>query len=503
MTGNPGTMVTAALDLGGVVLDNPQDIPSWADLADSGEETKIDIKKILTEGEHGDAELFAALYRGKAIYDHSDHSWYCWRDSAWSIDRVDEVVRLVSTGVAAAYLSEAACQTAAGNDKTADEIIKQARRLRYKQRIQNVLWAAARHPDMLTDGSQWDTNPMLLGTQNGVIDLRSGDIRPGMPTDMIRVIAPTEWSGINTPAPLWEATLAAIFDDDMEVVAFIQRLLGYAITGATTAHILPILWGGGRNGKTTLLQALGHVLGDALTVSTPADTLMDTGVSGDRPQPFLYNLRGKRLAWATESREGARVNTAMIKLLTGGDTLNVRTLHAKPVSFLPTHKVFLITNHCPHIPADDDAAWARVVLIPFGQRFVDNPTAPNERLADADLTAKLYDEASGILAWLVRGCLAWRTGGLRVPAKISTATSEYRVNEDTIADFVCECTYKVAGEDCQASKLYERYKLGAAQSGEAPMRLKAFGQRMTKRFGEPTRRNKGLFYKDVTIMLQD
>jgi putative DNA primase/helicase len=263
---------------------------------------------------------------------------------------------------------------------------------------------------------------------------------------------------------------------------FIQRLFGYGITGQTTEHILPIMCGDGRNGKGTMMEVLGDILGSDLAISTQADAIMDVGKSGDGPKPFVYALRGKRLVWASESNEGRRINSGLVKQLTGGDRLNVRTLHSKPVEFHPTHKILLITNHKPHLSADDQALWDRVYLIAFNQRFIDRPQKANEHPRDKNLKAALLAEAPGILAWLVRGCLEWQRVGLLPPAEVLTQTEEYRAEEDTIGLFIDEKCYLSPDYKVRAAELYKAYQEWSKDSGLSAMTGTLFGKRVKKRF---------------------
>src|SRR5581483_2759319 len=379
------------------------------------------VEACLRQEERGDALLLAHMYDGKLAFDVASKVWHLWAGHHWKNDETGKINNLIDQ-VARQYLriadevheelkaealqgddggivetedSKAAQAENAKKNKLYKRLIARAAALRKQNRIQSVLKIASTLQDVqnLHDipvaGDMWDRNPWLLGVKNGVIDLKTGQFRPGKPTDYIRTVAPTEWHGLDAPAPRFEQFNTEIFTDP-ELPPFMQRLLGYAITGDTSEHILPVLWGDqGRNGKDTLLATLKTVLGRAAGAA----------------QPHLVELQGKRLVWASETREGDRLNAAQVKLITGGGAINARPLYGKPYTFEPTHKLFVLTNHKPHAPADDDALWSRVLLIPFELRFVDNPTAENEREADKRLKDRLKEEAPGILAWLVRGCL--------------------------------------------------------------------------------------------------
>lgn len=442
----------------------------------------VDVLDCLSRGETGDADLLTTLYRGGIIYDHTEGAWHVWTRHVWTRDKTFCVYRLVSDAVAARYLAVAADARQAGNTDRCDALLDRARALRNRRRVENVLFLAAR-PNLGIVGDQWDRDPWLLGCANGVIDLRTGELRPGRPEDYMRCASPVEWRGLDTQCPQWDTFLQQVFQKTPDIPPYLQRLFGYGITGLTWEAVFPILWGdNGRNGKGTLLETVGAVLGNDLALSTKADSLMDSGRSnGNAPQPFVYEMRGKRIVWASETKDGRKIDAALLKLLTGGDTLNVRTLHGKPVSFPPTHLVLLITNHRPHIPADDPATWFRVNLIPFVERFVPEPTK-GEHLSDPALKDKLLAEAPGILAWLVRGCLEWQKHGLKPPDTVKAATEEYRKDEDTLALFLKECCTIGDGHKARAGELYRTYAEWAKRYGIEPVTLSAFGRQMKKRF---------------------
>jgi putative DNA primase/helicase len=454
------------------------------------------VMKSLQEGESGDADLLTAIYSNSLLYDHSTGEWYGWNKNHWKPDKSRKVYKLVSSRLPSEYLHAAAEVQNDSNDKLAKELISRAGMLRARRRIDNVLFLAA--GQLGIEGTEWDSNPWLLAVDNGVIDLRSGKLIQGNPHDYIRARCPTSWKGLDTPAPIWKQVLIDIFNGDNDLISYLQRMLGFAITGMTTEHILPIFWGSGRNGKTTLLETLGAVLGGDIATSSQADAIMDVSKSGGGPQPFIYALRGKRVVWASESNEGRRLNVGLVKLLTGGDRLNVRTLHSKPVEFLPTHTLILLTNHKPHIPADDIAAWDRIALIPFSMRFIDNPKADNERKADQTLREKLQGEASGILAWLVRGCLEWQRIGLGSPEQVKIATEAYKSEEDTLGIFIAECCVINSIAQVKSGDLYKRYKDWAKEGGLQAMTMTAFGKRIQKLYTRKV--SNGVYYLGIGLL---
>ena len=191
-------------------------------------------------------------------------------------------------------------------------------------------------------GEEWDRNHWALPVSNGVIDLKNGDFRSGVPADFFKSFAPTEWAGLNTPCSRWEKFLQEIFDEDAKLISFMHRLLGYSVTGLTVEHILLMLYGIGRNGKSTLIEIIGHVLGKISGQGDPELILKGSfnRISGAPPSDIMA-LRGRRLVWISETSEGNRLSPGRVKWLTGGDTLTGRGIREKhKTSFTPTHTLF-------------------------------------------------------------------------------------------------------------------------------------------------------------------
>jgi len=199
------------------------------------------------------------------------------------------------------------------------------------------------------------------------------------------------------------------------------------------------------------------------------------------------------LCWVNESSEGARLNVSQVKQLTGGGTIVARPMYGDVITFKPQHLLMLVTNHKPRANADDFALWQRLVLIPFNQKFVENPSAPNEHARDTRLAEKLRGEASGILAWLVRGALEWQRIGLNPPASVQNATNAYQADEDDISKFLVEkCVVDstmTPQPKTRGGELYEAYRLWAIGGGLSPMTGTKFGKRMSTRFNKDTTTN--------------
>ena len=480
------------------------------------------VRDCAMAGNLGAGLCFSALHDGQFLLNQSSGEWMAWAGHHWERDVRGRSHASVEK-VALRYLEEipiidseiGELDSVKNGEKIKalqglkSAILKRVYYLRSVTGRRECLHFSAVNTQHCLDvlGDEFDRNPWLLACKNGVIDLRTGELRPGRPSDMISKASPVEYKGVDAPAPMWEETLYQIFggakagtDDDRhrarDMVAYVNRLFGYAITGLVKENILPILWGQGRNGKTSIIEAISRILGP-LAAPIQSEMLLDQSRyrNSAGPTPDIMSLRGLRIAFGSEADEGRRFSPSRVKWLSGSDSLVGRAPHDRyPTTFLPTHTLILLTNHRPHAPANDFAFWCRVHLVPFPFSFVDRePQRENELRADKDLPEKLKEEESGILAWLVRGCLSWQEMGLNPPLGVIDATAEYRRDEDLLADFLDECCEIDPQAETRASVLFDAYKRWFSEnvSSKNSFSQKKFGNLMKDRFEKYKR---GVYY---------
>jgi phage/plasmid primase, P4 family, C-terminal domain len=466
-----------------------------------------EIAEFVKRGEVGDAELFAHQYKDQVVFDHSTDDWYIFRGAYWEKDAKREIIRYVGNRLAAIYLYAAGDERNANGESELYEMLTgRAADLHKIIRIKHVLELAASEPGITMSGSEWDICPDLLPVNNGVVELKTGIMRTSSPTEYIRRHSSVDWMGLDAPAPLWEKTVIEIFDCNSDMVSFIHRLFGYATCGYITEHKLPIFLGEeARNGKTTIFETLNKVLGNEFCASIPVKVLMKGSFDsdGNSPEPYIASLRGKRLVYASESAKGMKLNSALVKKLTGGDQLNARGLYETPTAFDPTHKIMLFTNDKPIVPPEDQGIWERIMLIELKISFVDNPDPqkPNQHAVDKSIGEKLKPEYPGILAWLVRGFMKWQEQGLNPPAEVVDATNQYRESEDLLAEYIKHgCTvgdpllYQVRVMD-----IFTHHRSWCSKYGMTALDLKEFKQQMKRKFGDPKKKNNGWFYLGLEL----
>ncbi len=391
-------------------------------------------------------------------------------------------------------------ESASTKDHQARVLSKQLRRLDDLNTMRDVLGFLKDFPEISLSGNEWDRQTHVLAVSNGMLDLKTGQLRPGHPSDLVRVVCPTPWRDLNEPCPRWDQFLLEIFDGKLELVTFMQRLFGYALLGNVREHTMAILWGQGRNGKDTLLETLQVVLGDIATVVNQ-DVFIDQSSSGGagKASPHLMSLRGSRLVWASETRESSSLNAAQVKLITGGGTIRARPLYGNEVSFKPSHLAMLITNYKPHLPGDDYAIRQRILLIPFLISFVNDPKAQNERKADEGLGDALVREASGILAWLARGTQDYLKNGLQRPDIVMNSTREYLNSENRLAQFIADCCLVDPNKQTPAGELWKIYQAWCHDQNIRTGQWKDFGDRLGQQGFAYKHTSSGRYYEGIGI----
>lgn len=456
------------------------------------------IRACLRTNQHGDGELYKALHRGKFVFCKTRNMWLKWAGHHWVEDIMDEAVSAVEA-VAEAYEGEAAAikktlpeikdnQVVKGMTALVEALENRANQLRGNNRRQACLeFAHTSAGAIAISGNEIDSNHLLLGCANGVVNLETGKFRPGRPEDWILKASPHPWVDLNHPCERFEKAVASCMADDDQMAEFLQRLFGMSISGKVVEKKFPVFIGPhGDNGKTTIMEAVSYAVGP---LGGPVSS--DMLVSGYKPSssgidPSMMALKGLRIAYASETEDNAKVSAVRVKVMTGKDTLTARSPYDKrQTDFEPTHTLFLLSNFKLRADTEDAAFWNRIIYIPFNIKFVMNPEAENERQADPYLDDALREEASGILAWLVRGYLKWRSVGLKIPQKVIDESKRTRDELDYFGSFIEECCIKVEDDEIGigSSQLYHFFvKWYQKNIGNFPPKIKTFGGYMKKRY---------------------
>ena len=434
----------------------------------------------------GNAERFAALFGDRVRFDHRQGRWLLWAKQWWQADADAAIRRLAKEAARNRYQDATAITDLDEREREAKWAITSESRVR----LDAALSLAQAERPIADAGDQWDTDAWLLGVANGVVELRTGELRPGRQADRITMHTSITFDP-SAECPRWLQFVEEIFAGDADLIGFVQRAAGYSLTGDASGQCLFICYGGGENGKSTLLALLREVLGD-YAYNMPFNTIE---LRGRQEQTFdLADLAGRRLVTASETNESARLNEARVKALTGEDPITARRPYGQFETFTPTLKLWLGVNHKPRVDDDSHAFWRRVRLIPFTQRFDGDRRDPN-------LKDKLRAELPGILAWAVRGCLEWQEHGLEPPAQVRAATEQYREDSDVLATFLAERCVMADDLSIGARLLYQAYRQWAGAEGireREQLSSTAFGRRMAERF-ECRHSRAGRIYLGVAI----
>lgn len=430
----------------------------------------------------GQGETIAYLYADKLRFDHTRKRWLVWDGARWNADLDGEPQRMARE--AARLRLQATRDEPEGDHKK--DLRKWAFGAEASYRVKCALEAASITAPLYTTSDKFDTDPWLLACANGVIDLRTGELRTARQDDMITLSTELVYNP-QAEANRWYQFLDEVFNADEELISFIQRAVGYSLTGLTSEQCFFPCWGNGANGKSVFLQTLRLILGE-YAESTPFSTFLDDGRRDSTND--VAALRSARVVTASEVAEGKSLNEARIKTLTGGDPVTARFLFAEYFTYTPQYKIWLAVNHKPNVRDMSEATWRRVRLIPFTAHF------PPDK-ADPDLVQKLAAEASGILTWAISGCILWQTLGLGTAKAVRAATAQYRQEQDEIGQFVDECCVVQELARVRAGALYKVYREWCKAGGLEAVSQKSFGMTMKQKFDSTKERH--TYYLGVAL----
>lgn len=441
--------------------------------------------------ELGAAEAFAEQQGSNVRFDHAQERWLLWDEHIWRPDADNAVHRLAHTHIRTrqedtlARVRDPAARTA-----QVGFLLKLERRAG----VENVLAFMKSLKPIADRGDAWDSNSWLFGVANGVIDLKTGELRDGRRDDGLTVQTPTRFDAASA-CPRWLQFLSDVFEDDAAIIGYIQRAIGYSLTGDMREQCFFMLVGGGSNGKSTFTSTLERVLGKyAYTTDMRTFT---TNQQNTESGFDLAELANRRLILASETKSDARLNEQALKNFTGGEKMNAQRKYGHPFEYTPTGKIWLGLNHQPRVKDDSYGFWRRVRLIHFNRTFTGSNSNPN-------LRAELLEEAPGILAWAVRGCLEWQKDGLLPPPSVFTATDAYQQAEDPLNDFILECCEIAQSEMTPAAGAYKAYQRWEDDQGftlKEKMTAHAFGRLFSRRF-ERKHTEHGKRYVGVRVKLR-
>jgi putative DNA primase/helicase len=428
--------------------------------------------------EAANAKRLVAAYGSRVRFCWTWQKPLVWDDRRWKVDDCGETDQFAKS-VARELWSHVERIT---EKKDATDAITFISKSNSRSGISNMQKLAWSEPGIPVLPRELDQNAWMLNCPNGTVDLRTGRLLPFNQADKITKLCVTEYHP-EADSTEWERFIRSILPDE-EVVTFIQRFLGYCLTGDVSEQILVIFWGSGSNGKSTLLNAILDVLGGDYGIKCDKKLIVSRQANGHSTE--LMDLFGKRFVITSETEDGEKLAESQIKDLTGGEVIRGRRMREDSWEYSPTHKLVLATNHRPEIMGTDHAIWRRLRLIPFTQKFSrpddteeNTPDAPR---CDPKLGERLAAVKPGILAWMVRGCVDWQNHGLPAPETIVAATKEYRSEQDRLKTFIDEKCLVSPLCRVRSSSIYGEYQKWAEAIGEAVMSQAKFSRRMKEQF---------------------
>lgn len=426
----------------------------------------------------GNAERFVDLFGENVRYCYTEKKWYFYNSMRWSVDNLGVILRMADKCVEAmkaeAKLYLQADEESGGDmAKAFEKHMKSSRSNKSKKAMLNEI---EHHLPILP--IQMDRYKMALNTPSGIINLKNGDVKAHNPEYYFTKITSVDCADA-ADCPRWLAFLDDIFAGDKDLIRYIQKAVGYSLTGSTAEQCAFFLYGTGRNGKSTFIDVIRDVFGDYAANIQP-ETIMVKSSQSNAINSDIARLKGARLVTSVEPNEGVRLNEGLLKQLTGDDTVTARKLYSEEFEFKPEFKLWMATNHKPIIRGTDTGIWRRIHMIPF------NVQIPEDKV-DKNLTHKLKAEMTAIFKWCIDGCLMWQREGLQMPAAVLKSVREYRREMDVISAFIEDkCTLEGT---VQASMLYAAYASWADSNNEYCMSNTKFSTELAKRFEKIKGRN--------------
>ena len=428
----------------------------------------------------GNADRFIDRYGHLYKHSYITNKFYIYDGQKWKVDDRGAIRKLIDEMIESIKNEKVLHSEDVTEEEAREAFQKYYKKTRGTQSKKNIMNELMHRKTVTPD--EFDKDDMLLNVANGYVDLTSRELYKHDINKMFSQISNTDYSEKMQPA-VWLDFLNDIFAGDKAVIRYIQKALGYSLTGSTREQVMFILFGKGRNGKSIFVETIAEILGD-YSNNMQAKSLMVK--KNDNVNTDIARLSKARFVTSSEPNEGFRFDEGLIKQITGGDKVTARFLYAEEFEYTPKFKIWVSTNHKPIIRGTDDGIWRRLVLIPFDVQI------PEEKV-DKDLKYKLLREAPAILNWMAEGAYMWMREGLELPEKLKESSKAYRTEMDVIEQFIEDECKRVDDGRVKANELYSVYKNWANENNAYKMSNKDFGQKMKEKF-KSKRMNTGMYY---------
>ncbi|MDE5884873.1 MAG: hypothetical protein K2H29_07365 [Oscillospiraceae bacterium] len=476
---NPGSGVTIpdrSLTIGGGSVSSDPETPA-AKSRPTGKMYKFD--------DTGNAERLFDMYGEIFRYFYTEHKYLYYLNGKWHFDNIGYERRIADAVI---HAMEQDVNLYADDEKILKQFQKHVTKSRNFIPKSNMLKEAQHYAPVLPE--MLDRNKTIIGVRNGILDLRTGKLKLHDKNAFLTKQIALDYHP-DAPKPvLWLKFLDDIFQGDQELIRYIQKAIGYSLTGSTQEQCAFFLYGTGNNGKSTFLELIRSIMGDYANNIQP-ETIMVKQKAGNAQTSDIARLKGARMVTSSETNENVRLNEALLKQMTGGDIMTVRKLYCEEFEFSPEFKIWMATNHKPVIRGTDTGIWRRVHMIPF------NACIPANKV-DKRLKFKLARESGQIFKWMADGCLLWQEEGLDMPKVVYDAVKEYRREMDVIGTFLNACCTTGSGA-VKASQLYAVYAKWCQENGEYCFPNSKFGKEISKNFKKVKKKDSN-YYQGLELI---
>lgn len=442
------------------------------------------------QNDTGNANRLFDYFGNNLKYSYENKVWLFWNGKVWSEDKTGKIKRLCDDTIEI-MKQEAYKEQDSDKQLTLLKWINKTSSSVYKANMVKELQHVGDIPILL---SEMDTQPDILNCQNGIINLRNGELLSHNANYYCTKITNCDVDISDKKPEKWLDFLNDVTCGDKELQDYLQKAVGYSLTGSIKEQCLFFLYGMGRNGKSTFLDIISELAGTYANHAQP-ETIMIKSQLGNNTLSDIARLKGARFVTTVEPNENVRLNEGLVKQLTGGDKVTARFLYGKEFEFTPEFKIWLGANHKPIIKGTDDGIWRRIRLIPFTAQI------PDEKV-DKNLKFKLRKELPQILKWAIDGAIKWQKEGLKLPQTVKTATDEYRYEMDVMSRFFSEYVIFDSNARMKASVLYNYYCEWAEMNNEYIMSMSRFGKEIYNKIPDKRTFSDGIYYCGIKINYQ-
>lgn len=434
----------------------------------------------------GNANRFAYLYGDSVRYVNAWNSWLVWNGSRWVEDDLGGIDIKCKATISAMRLEATSSPTQA----MADQTYRWALNSQAVNHVTALKTLAKSEPIIMSSPDNWDKNPMLLNMKNGSYHLDLREFKPHSKDDYCSKICPVEYKP-DADCPNWVRFINRIMDNDAKKISYLQRVLGYSLTGMTNEQKIFFFIGTGANGKSTLLDVMQNLMGSYSKVGAPE--LLTTTKAGESKHPAaIADIAGARLVVCSETEKGTFLSEGLVKALTGEQRIKARYMGKNWFQFTATHKIIMAANHRPVVRGSDNGIWRRIEVLPF------DVVIPKEE-RDVDLIYKLTRELSGIFNWCLTGYYEYKEIGLNTPKEVMAAVEDYKESMDTIGDFLTEQCSLGKNNSVLLSELYEEYVKFCNERNERPYSNQKLREMLVERGCVKKRVEKGTSLIGITL----